>query len=273
MNTDKRALRQATGICCTLAAIHLMTGCATGQHARPTDAQLTPRDVVQLRITMAESLVQRRDYDRALPYLKDLLARDPTRSPRVRLMLGIVLREKGMYRAAATELRKVLKQRPRSARAQAAYGVLLDKMSRHSAAEKHHRRAVALDADNGRYHNDLGFCLFLQRRLDDAKKVMREAIRLDPSLRRAFNNLGFIYGLEGDRQTALKTFKQAGSLAMALTNMGLVEELRGHPRSARRYYEKALRFEPNYGPALRNLRAVQPQVGDADVPHKRGDAR
>jgi hypothetical protein len=32
--------------------------------------------------------------------------------------------------------------------------------------------------------------------------------------------------------------------------------MRGHPGSARRYYEQALRAKRDYGPALRNLRAL-----------------
>jgi Flp pilus assembly protein TadD len=199
--------------------------------------------------------VGQRDYEHALPYLRRLLAQHP-RNGRLRLMLAEVLREKGMLEASKRELDRVLRQAPRNPEVASAYGVLLDHMGRHKQAERHHRRAVKGAPGSPRYHNNLGFCLFLQRELDEAKGAFRDAIRLDPGFRRAYNNLGFVHGMLGDRDAALSAFSQAGSKALALTNLGLVEEMRGQPLMARRMYERALRAQPGYRPALRNLRAM-----------------
>jgi Flp pilus assembly protein TadD len=248
--------------CAALAAAVGLVACAP-QPKHPKSA-LDQSELAQVRYLMADQLVGERDYDRALPYLQMLRARYP-QDLRIRLLLAIVLREKGTFTVAERELLAVLRQAPRSPHAHAAYGVLLDKTGRHAKAEQHHRQALRLQPGDPRYHNDLGFCLFLQKRFGEAKEAYLEAIRIDPGMRLAFNNLGFVYGLDGDDSGALRAFRQAGSQAMALTNMGLVAELRGKPQVARRYYERALRAAPGYPPALRNLQALDPQVhGTAD---------
>jgi Flp pilus assembly protein TadD len=243
------------------AALTLMLagGCGAAlTHADPT-SPLDAREVSQLRYEMARRLVQQRDYEHALPYLQNLLRTRPD-DLRLRLMHAEVLREKGMHRAAKRDLELILERAPKHAGANRALGVLLDLLGRHGQAERHHRRAVKAAPGDPRGHNNLGFCLFLQHRLEPAQKALSEAIRLDPSYRRAFNNLGFVYGLQGKRADAREAFNQAGSEALALNNLGMVEEMRGQPLQARRLYERALRVQPGYRPALRNLRALEVQI-------------
>ncbi|MCC6746728.1 MAG: tetratricopeptide repeat protein [Deltaproteobacteria bacterium] len=247
-----RTLRLFSARGVALAA--LLGGCASSTTQGPREA--TAQEVRDMRQTMAESLVAQRYYDQALPYLKELVTRTP-RQPRVHLLLGIVLREKGMLAPAEVELRQALALAPQSAAVHAALGNLYSRQRRLLQAERSHRQAVKLAPGEAQYHNDLGFCLILERRFADARAVLLEAIRLDPGLRRAYNNLGLAHGLEGDLEAALKAFSQAGSRAMALTNLGFIEEMRGRPMSARRYYERALQTQAGYGPALKNLRALE----------------
>jgi Flp pilus assembly protein TadD len=249
----------------------LVWGCAGPRASSPQHERLNPQEILELRLGIAQELIAQRDFDRALPYLQDLRMRLPTEEPQLRLMLGIVLREKKMYGAALVEMKAAWRLAPNEARIHGVYGVLLDKMQRHVEAEEHHRQAVKLAPRVAQVHNDLGFCLFLQHRLREAETELREAIRLDPTLRCAYNNLGFLLGLRGERQEAFDAFSQAGSQPMALTNMGLVEELRGRPQRARGYYEKALRLRPNYEPALLHLQAIEPQViGHRALPRDEG---
>lgn len=256
-------MRLAPSAACTLPGLGLvavlsLTACASAPAAKeePT-RQLADDEATALRMRMAETLVRQRDHDLALPYLRELLARNP-RSARLHLLLGVVLREKGVYGPAEVELRRALELDPRAASGHAALGILATKRRRLAEAERSHRRAIALEPTRAAYHNDLGFCLMLQRRYAEARRSFAEAIRLDPSLRAAFNNLGFSYGLEGDDESAERAFSQGGSRAMALTNLGFLEEMRGHPAAARKHYEQALRIRPGYPPALRNLRALEP---------------
>jgi len=234
-----------------------LSACATVQDKPPQ--QLPPGEASALRLSMAAELVKQRDYDKALPYLKGLRKQHPDVSA-VRRLLGVVLREKGMPRAAERELKLAIKLGPRDPEAYSALAVLHDKQGRHKVAEKLHREALDLNDEVARYHNNLGFCLFLQKDLDDAEDAVKDAIRIDPGMRVAYNNLGFILGMSDRGGDALEAFKQAGDQAQALTNMGLLEEMKGKPASARRYYEKALSHRRDYKPALENLKALQPQV-------------
>jgi Flp pilus assembly protein TadD len=260
MNNDSTRLpklHKALGTLCMLC----LCGCgALLKDAAPRT--LEPKEVSALRLQMAESLVQQRDFDLALPYVRDLLARDP-RSGRLHLLLGIVLREKGIYGPAQEELQRALTLDEKSSAAHAALASLYGRTHRLGDAEKHLRRAIVLAPQHGPHHNDLGVCLLLQRRYADARRTLQEAIRLDPGLRVAFNNLGLTYAMEGDDEGMRRAFQQGGSRAMALTNMGFVEELRGRPVAARHYYEQALRAQRGYAPALRNLRGLDPTVRDA----------
>jgi len=227
--------------------------CAPAVKQKQPDA----REILQMRQQMVEELVRKRDYSNATPILRDLVERLP-KNARMHLLLGVVLREKGAYDAAEKEIRTSLKLAPRSAAAHTALGAVLLKRGRYEQAERAHREAVSIAPRVARHHNDLGFCLLVQRKMDEARRELTEAIRLDPDLRVAFNNLGFLLGLTGDMDGAMKAFSQAGGRAMALTNMGYVEELRGRPEHARRYYERALQHRKDYKPALHNLRALDP---------------
>ena len=112
--------------------------------------------------------------------------------------------------------------------------------------------------------------LLLQKRYQEAKSELTEAIRLDPGMKRAFNNLGFAHGLLGNTEEAARAFAQAGSRSLVMTNLGLIQEMQGKPGQARRLYEKALRLDNRYQPALQNLKAVTPNREDREPPPKQG---
>ncbi|MBW2736289.1 MAG: tetratricopeptide repeat protein [Deltaproteobacteria bacterium] len=245
----------------SLLMLLFMLGCA----AQPKQADLrepSERDVQHMRYQMAERLVQKRDYQSAAPYIRSLLQKFP-KSARLHLLLGKVLRAKGVYKGAQQELKRALALAPTDADVHTALAVLFGFTKRYDAAERAHRRALELAPKIARHHNDFGAFLLARRRLKEAREALEEAIRLNPSMRRAFNNLGFVLGLMGEHEPAMKAFSQAGSRAAALTNMGVVAQLRGQPMSARRYYEKALQREQGYRPALKNLEALEPgRFGD-----------
>ena len=75
----------------------------------------------------------------------------------------------------------------------------------------------------------------------------------------AFNNLGFIYGMMDRKDDAMRAFSQLGR-HVALNNMGVVQEMKGRPLSARRYYERALREKKDFKRARANMQALDPQI-------------
>jgi Flp pilus assembly protein TadD len=252
-----------------LLSLFVVAAAAAGC-AKPAPPKQGLDDVLVMRYRMAEELVEKRAYDSAAPYLMDLIARRPN-DARLHLLLGIVLRGKGVLDKAKQELDLALRLNPKDPAAHNALGILFIKRRELAAAARSLRKATELAPRAASYHNDLGFCLLAQRKLEDAQKELAEAVRLDPTMRRALNNLGIALGLMGRDAEALEAFTQVGgSRAMALTNMGFVQELRGRPVHARRFYERALKHDANYKPARRNLRALDPQnavfVVDATEP-------
>lgn len=248
----KRATRRLGPATLALLGLLGCAGKASEQLREPTRSE-----VAELRYQFAESLVAEGNHELAVGYLQELVAASP-QHPRLHLLLGVVLRDKGVYPAAEKELRLALRLRPGDAEAHTALGVLLLRTGRYDEAERAHRRAIELAPEVARYHNDLGFFLLVQRRLEEAKTVLEEALRRDPGMRRAYNNLGFVLGLMNQDDAARQAFGQAGSQALVYTNMGYLAELRGQPTRATNYYEKALRAERAYGPALANLRRLDP---------------
>ena len=63
-----------------------------------------------MRYEMAEALVRSQAYSDAAPYLRGLLAKYP-KNARLHLLLGIVLREKGVLAAAEQEIRLAIRLR------------------------------------------------------------------------------------------------------------------------------------------------------------------
>lgn len=244
----------------------LLPACA-GTHEDTSFKKPKPTEVARMRVQMAEALVQQRDFEQAMPYLRGLRHKYPDNA-RVRLLLGMVLREKGIYAMALQEMQLALKLAPRDPEVHTNLGKLHDYQRKHKLAEKLHRKAIKLQPKAARYHNNLGWCLYAQKRYEEALYETQEAIRLDPGLRRAFNNLGYVLGMMDQEEKAFEAFSQAGSRAMALTNMGWLHEMKGRPVSARRYYERALKAQHDYKPALRNLRAVEPQVVPQSQPQQ-----
>ncbi len=259
------------GLCLALGA------CATVPEKDQTYLRKpSERQVIAMRIQMARELMQKKSYDQALPYLRDLRAKFP-RMAEVRLLLGKVLREKRMFKPARIELNKALEFAPKAAEVHSALGVLLMMEGaeqrtprKYREAERHHRKAKELAPRDARYHNNLGFCLFTQKKYEDAERAVLEAIRLKPDMKMAFNNLGFIYGMMDREDDAKKAFSQLPR-HMALNNMGVVEEMRGRPLSARSYYARALREKRDFKQAEANLQALEPQTIKPKPPA--GDAK
>ena len=233
----------------------LVFGCAQTQKQGLREP--TSGDIRQLRYRLAESLVAQRSYEQAGPLVRDLLRQDGD-NPRLHLLLGIVLREKGVLGGAENAFRRAEGLAPQDPEVQDAWGILRVKQKRLVAAVARHQKAVSLAPKVARYHNDLGVALLAQRKLPEARQAFETAIALDPGMRRAYNNLGFARGLDDDLDGARQAFAQAGSEALTLTNLGYLEQLRGKPNAARRYYEKALRVQQGFPPALNNLRALDP---------------
>jgi len=232
----------------------MLCHCATTRGPNPQESrgERLGRELTQ---EIAEIMATNHVYETAVPLLQEGIAEDPN-NPRLHRLLGTVLRDRGIYDQALTELQAAWRLGPDSADTAAALGVLYDSTDRHQAAELWHRYALELAPRRAEFYNNLGFSLYLQQRDSEAMVTFKEALRYNPNQARAFNNLGFTYFRLGERQMALQSFMQAGSRAMAMANMGVACELAGELDGAKQAYQDALRIDKRLDVARRNLASL-----------------
>ena len=205
---------------------------------------------------MAEVLVAHHAYESAIPLLQRGIAADPN-SGRLHLLLGIVLRDRGLFDQSRQELDAAARLAPDDHEVSTAYGVLLDMQGDHEAADGWHRKALGLSHGHGSVYNNLGFSLYLRHRYTDAISAYLKALERDPGARRVFNNLGFAYARLGRYDDAMRSFRQGGSAAKAYSNMALAYEMGGNYDSAESLYEKALEIDSRSKVAKSNLAKLQ----------------
>ena len=228
----------------------LATSC--GHLGHPLQEQQGERLGRELSAQIAEIMAVNHVYETATPLLQEGIAEDPN-NPRLHRLLGIILRDRGVYEQAVDELDLAWKLGPGSADTAAALGVLYDSSNRPQAAEAWHRMAIDLAPKRGDLYNNLGFSLYLQGRDAEAMTALREGLRYNPNQARAYNNLGFTYFRLGEREAALRTFRQANTRAGAMANYGVALEMTGEIAEASKAYREALRLDHRLDVARRNL--------------------
>ncbi len=83
----------------------------------------------------------------------------------------------------------------------------------------------------------------------------------------AHNNLAVVLSRSGDDTGALAHLLNAGRPAAAFNNLGVLYLQAKNTRNAQHYFEEALRLEPNYELAQRNLDALQGMLPPASILH------
>jgi Flp pilus assembly protein TadD len=231
-----------------LGALSCLSGCAT------TTSSSAQRQS-QLSNEIAEVLVAHHANEQATPLLQRAVAEDPTNA-RVHTMLGIVLRDRGLFEQAEAELLLANKLQADDTDTLSALGVTYDKWGKGDLAESWHRRALALRPQSPDLLNNLGFSLFLRQHTEQSIEAYKEALRHDPSARRVYNNLGFAHARQRDFAQAYKDFENAGGKAAAMANLALAYELSGDLESAKTFYNEALKLDKGLTMARHNVAAL-----------------
>ena len=104
---------------------------------------------------------------------------------------------------------------------------------------------------------NIGYAHMLQSEWESARASLEEATQLDDSLEQAHNNLAIVLSKTGDESGALAHLLRTGRPAVAFNNMGVLYLQAQKLGDAQQYFEKALRLEPDYEVARRNLTAME----------------
>ena len=233
-----------------LAVCCVLFGCGGADEARKR------REQQELRVELAELLIQSRSYDEAAPILRAALSRNP-KDARLHLLLGVTLRDKGVYRESERVLRRAIELEPRLAEAHSALGVLLSLTSRHALAIEAHQRSVKLKGDVAQFHNNLGFSYALNQQHELAVSAFERALSLAPTDRRVFVNLGFSLGALKRDEEARRMFSEALTAGEVWHNLGLVFLKRGERVAAERAYQRALEEDPRLSQAQEALELLK----------------
>jgi len=250
------SLRFSGALCLSLLGLSAL-GCG-GQ----APGELKPEERQELRVEVAELLIQARSYDEAAPILRAALSRSP-RDPRLHMLLGVTLRDKGVYREAERSLREAIKLQPLLAEAQGELGVLLSLTGRHELAIQAHQRSIELNDQVARSHNNLGFSYALMGQHELAITAFERALRLAPTDKRVYVNLGFSLGALKRDEEARRMLSQALSSAEVWHNLGLIYLKRGERGAAEIAYQRALDEDPRLSLAREALQALRAQGAPA----------
>jgi tetratricopeptide (TPR) repeat protein len=176
------------------------------------------------------------------------------------LLRGKKLLERGDYADAVAELKTAVSLLPANAQAWNYLGVAEQRAGQPDDAAAAYQRALTLNRDLTEAHFNLG-CLLLEQGKPDAAKNEFTAYALrrgnDPA---GWLKLGSAQLRLHDLASAEKSFSTALNLntnnAEALNGLGLARAQRERPREAAQFFAAAVRFHPDYAPAILNLATV-----------------
>ena len=228
--------------------------------AETSAPKMTPEE--QERAGDAEA--QRRNFALAGLHYSKALKADPTRN-NVRLKLGQIMLQQGMFDAAVTQFQDLLTREPKSAPAHQGIGQAYLQQGKLREAETDLSKAIALDPSSWLSHNLLGLVYDQEQRHTDAIAAYEAALALRPREPNVLNNLGLAYALNGDHETAIHFFEQAvaaGSTSTKLhNNLGVAYAHRERYVDALESFKKAT-DEPR---AYNNLGVALLGMGNAKV--------
>jgi tetratricopeptide (TPR) repeat protein len=239
---------------------------------------------------------QRRNFPLAGVHYSKALKADPT-SNSVRLKLGQIFLQQGMFEPALTQFQDLRAREPNSASAHQGIGHVSLLQGKLREAEEALTKAVALDPSSWLSHNLLGLVYDQGQRHGEAITEYKAALELRPREPGVLNNLGLAYALSGDHDAAiqayeqavatgsaspklhnnlgvayahrqryaaaLESFKKATDEPRAYNNLGTALFSMGDPKQAVACFERAIELNPQfYEKAVENLRQARQALGN-----------
>ena len=128
-----------------------------------------------------------------------------------------------------------------------------------SSALREFLKAEKIYSKDPLLQNDLGLAYMAKNRLDLAVKHFKKAVKLKPDYAPAKNNLGAAYFDKKEWDLAIACFKEIvddifyATPHYPLTNLGWAYYNKQEYEVAEKYYRDALKLEPNFLKALRDL--------------------
>jgi tetratricopeptide (TPR) repeat protein len=155
------------------------------------------------------------------------------------------------YSQAESFLRSLLQQQPKNSQIWYLLSYVAARQKQLSKAADLARKAIKLNPQRISYYSTLANIYINQKQFTSAIECYQTAITIEPENANLYQNLGFIYGIEGD-------------IAAASLNYGIAQQLQQNFSEAIKYYQKAIKVQPNYLKAYHCLGNLYRKTEDYD---------
>ncbi len=225
------------------------------------------RDNSNLHNNLAQSYLERGDYEKALAEYRRALELEPD-SPLLWSNLGMAYLHMQSYEEAIGPLRQALELRPDFEAALSNLGVAYTYLGRLEEAAEIIERATALEPGRAEFHDNLGVIYSRLGRETRALECFRAAARLEPKFPEPYNNLGAVALEMGNLDEARDSFQRALALDPDLFdtrfNLGLLENKAGNLSDAVREFQAAIRIRPRDPEAYYRLGLVYREMNEKE---------
>jgi tetratricopeptide (TPR) repeat protein len=195
------------------------------------------------------------DWRDDLPLFEQALRQTP-QSRTVRLLLASELGRRGRHTEAIAHLEEALKHDPHDLEALIGKAGLQVSQRDWAGVRATCAAALAIDAGSARCLLDLGYADEHEGKLPEAREKFRRAFQRDPRLWPALLHQGLVDARLGNLSAAAEALElavQHNPTAPALNNLGSIYAERGEFQKAVRAFRDALRVDPSFELANRNL--------------------
>lgn len=208
------------------------------------------------------SLMQRKDYARAEPLLRQTLAQGE--NPEARYLLGFLLIETYRYGEAEQQLRLATDARPDQSQWLMVLAKSLLEQGKDVAAGEVLERAIALEP-RAAYHHAHAMTALNAGNLEAAEASLRACLALDPRHQDALQRLGGLLTDQGRNDAAIPYLEQARALNPrnldTLYRLGVAYRHAGRPAEAEELLAAVVTQVPGHVGALHNLARVLIESG------------
>lgn len=210
----------------------------------------------EVRLAVARELLESGSTYEALSIVRDMRAKGFD-SPELDLLQGQALREDGLTSEAERLLLEARRRMGKDPRPSEELCLLYADLQRVEDAIEACQRATSVSNPTASAHNNLGFLLLAADRPEEALPECEKAVGLDGAESRYRNNLGIAQAATGDHYEAYRTFKSTQSSADAAYMVGFSIERYGEDEDAIKWYEKALKYQPDHEEAKERLEVLR----------------
>lgn len=179
-------------------------------------------------------------------------------NPKAYLIKAFMYKDMQDTTAYLRMLQLVIDQDPKEVKAYLELGYFYQK-TLNPIAISYYQNALNVDPNNVEIHYNLGKLYQDLEQYQEAEQEYKTVIQLDDKHVPALNNLGYLYLDEpfNKAEDAVKLFTQAikvkPDFVYSVLNRGVAYEYLGEYDKARKDYEKALKLQTNFEPAIKGL--------------------